>query len=56
MGTCREREARALLVLPRRSLMAAYELFENDFRNVRVLKDGMNGWAKQERAVVEGSE
>jgi len=37
-----------------RSLMAAYELYEAGFDNLQVLKDGMGGWTRQERAVVEG--
>lgn len=33
--------------------MAAYELFNNGYQKVRVLKGGVNEWRRQERALVQ---
>ncbi len=36
-----------------RSLMAAYELFQNGYQDVRVLKGGIGDWQRQERELVQ---
>lgn len=36
-----------------RSLMAAYELFQNGYEDVRVVRGGIGEWRRQQRTLVE---
>eukprot|EP00210_Caulerpa_lentillifera_P001097 g1058.t1 len=36
-------------ILPSRSLIAAYELIQNGYKSVKVLRNGVSGWEQEER-------